>query len=117
LLLIIIGAPISFCLDQLLPILEETKKAESNKDFFVTKEMYGGEWPFTVDEGAFFCKGNSIYFGHKGKFYALNGTAKAQLGYPFPDAIWRADPNLEIAKYGLKIPTTAIEEKAISLFK
>ena len=73
--------------------------------------------PFTVDEGAVFCKGNSIYFGHKGKFYALNGTAKAQLGYPFPDAIWEADPNPEMAKYDFKIPTTVIDEKARSLYK
>ncbi len=116
-LLGIIGAPISLCLVLLLPIPEETKKADSNKDFFVTKEMYGEKWPFTVDEGAVFCKGNSIYFGHKGKFYALNGTAKAQFGYPFPDAIWKADPRPEMAKYGLKIPTTAIDEKARSLCK
>ena len=79
--------------------------------------MYGEKWPFTVDEGAVFCKRNSIYFGHKGKFSALNGTAKAQLGYPFPDAIWRAAPNPQIAKYDLKIPTTAIDEKARSLCK
>ena len=44
------------------------------------------KWHFTVDEGAVFCKGNSIYFVHKGKFYTHNGTAKAQVGYPFPDA-------------------------------
>ena len=79
--------------------------------------MYGEKWPFTVNEGAVFCRGNSIYFGHKGKFYALNANAKAQFGYPFPDAIWRADPNPEIAKYSLKIPTTAIDEKARSLCK
>ena len=113
----LIGAPISLCLVLLLPFPEETKKAESNKDFFVTKEMYGEKWPFTVDEGAVFCKGNSIYFGHKGKFYVLNGTAKAQFGYPFPDAIWKADPRPEMAKYGLKIPTTAIDEKARSQCK
>jgi len=33
----LIGAPISLCLVLLLPIPEGTKKAESNKDFFVTK--------------------------------------------------------------------------------
>ena len=113
----LIGAPISLCLILLLPIPEETKKAESNKDFFVTKEMYGEKWPFIVNEGAVFCKGNSIYFGHKGNFYALNGTAKAQFSYPFPDAIWRADPNPEMAKYGLKIPTKVIDEIARSLCK
>ena len=32
-----------------------TLKNSSNKDFFVTKEMYGEKWPFTVDEGAVFC--------------------------------------------------------------
>ena len=79
--------------------------------------MYREKQPFTVDEGTVFCKENSIYFGHKGKFYALNGTVKAQLGYPFPDAIWRADPNPQMAKNGLKIPTTAIDEKARSLCK
>ena len=114
----IIGAPISL----LIPVflfsnVENVKKVDSNTDYFITKEMFGDKWPFTVDEGAVFCKGNSIWFGHKGKFYALNGTAKAQFGYPFPDEIWRADPNPEMAKYGLKIPTTAIDEKARSQCK
>ena len=36
-LLGIMVAPISLCLVLLLPIPEGTKKAESNKDFFVTK--------------------------------------------------------------------------------
>ena len=39
-----------------------------------------------------------MYFGHKGNFYTINGTSKAQFGYPFPDTIWRAEPNPEMAK-------------------
>ena len=64
-----------------------------------------------------FVNGNSIYYGQKGKFYAINGITKAQWGYSFPNAIWRADPNPEMAKYGLMIPTTAIDKKAWSLCK
>ena len=74
--------------------------------------MFGEKWPFTVKEGSVFCKGNSIWFGHKGKFYALNGTAKAQFGYPFPHAIWRTDPSPETAKYGLKISIKDISNLA-----
>ena len=64
-----------------------------------------------------FVKGILFTLDIKAIFYALNGTAKAQFGYPFPDAIWRADPNPEMAKYGLKIPTKVIDEIARSLCK
>tara|TARA_B100000212_G_scaffold232666_1_gene176877 strand:- start:317 stop:460 length:144 start_codon:yes stop_codon:yes gene_type:complete len=47
----------------------------------------------------------------------LNGRAKAQFGYIFPDKIWKVDPNPEIAKYGPKIPTSAIDKKARSQCK
>ena len=79
--------------------------------------MYGENSPLLLMKVLSIVNRNSIYFGQKGKFYALNGVAKAQWGYPFPNAIWEADPNPEMAIYGLKIPTTLIDEKARSLCK
>ena len=90
---------------------------EVNDDSFVTEEMYGDKWPFTVDKGAVFCEGGAIYFGAYGKFYALNGTAADRFGYPFPHSIWKAHPNPSLAKYGIKISTDVIDEKARSLCK
>ena len=71
--------------------MEETNT--KNTHYFIKKEMFRNKLPFIIDEGAVFCKGNSIWFGNKGKFYALNGTAKAQFGYSFLDIIWRAYSN------------------------
>jgi len=75
--------------------------------------MYGEKWPFTVDKGALFCKGDAIYFGAYGKFYALNGTAAARFKYPYPHKIWKDNP----AMPGTKMSTLDLPDKARSLCK
>ena len=67
--------------------------------------------------GAVLCKGNSIFLNIKDSSMPLMDLQNHNLEIPFSDAIRRADPNLEVAKYDLKILTTVIDKKARILFK
>ena len=107
----IVAAPLCWVPLNLLPETDVSEKKASNN--FVTEEMYGEKWPFTVDKGALFCNGDAIYFGAYGKFYALNGTAAAGFKYPYPHKIWKDNP----AMPGTKMSTLDLPDKARSLCK
>jgi len=64
-----------------------------------------GKWPFIVSEGLLECQGTGgsgfITFSAKGKIYAVNGWAKANIkknGWRPLEEIWRDDPSLPGAK-------------------
>ena len=82
--------------------------------------MFGAEWPFTVDSGTVKCEepGALIFVSNEGdRHYSLNGTAKAQIGYPYPNEvkdIWKFDPTMP-AKYKLRISLLPIMDYARTL--
>lgn len=70
----------------------------SNPGKLVTKEEYGNDWAFTVDEGYVYSVNESAIFRTDGEEYALNGLAETR-GYKSIDLIWRDNPDIE----GLKV--------------
>ena len=113
-------------IQQLVRLKEHLTKGEdgSGQSEYVSVNMFGDKWPFTVSSGKVMCKApEALIFksdnGASSRTYALNGTAKARFGYPYPNEaidIWKFDPSLP-AEYQLRIPTTAINEKARELCK
>ena len=106
-------------------ILEKVKQnSQRGSKTFVSEEIFGEKWPFTVSSGNVMCKKpKALIFtsnnGSKSRTYSLNGTAKARFGYPYPNEeidIWKYDPSMPF-EYKLRVPTTAIEEKARELCK
>lgn len=65
----------------------------------VSKEMFGDDWPLTVDSGVLKCvSGSAVIFISAGKSYGINGFAKS-LGYQDIEPIWKEDKSfLEMVK-------------------
>ena len=84
----------------------------------VTEEEYGEKWSFTVPAVVVACDKQGVgaitFVGSNGKIYSINGTAKAKEGHPYPNEIWRYDPNTP-AKYKLRINLGPITERGQSL--
>lgn len=60
----------------------------------VSKEEFGGEWPFTVDSGVVDCAGGQAAIFITGeRSYQLNGVARSR-GYAPIDPIWRDNPDI-----------------------
>jgi hypothetical protein len=58
----------------------------------VSRQQFGDEWPFIVDEGAIQGRGwGSVTFKAGGDVYAVNGLAKGQ-GFKDIEPIWADDP-------------------------
>ncbi|WP_291134417.1 DUF2511 domain-containing protein [Flavobacterium sp. UBA7663] len=93
-----------FYLLSILTLLISCSKNENVLRF--SKQDYGKEWPFSVDEIEVYCSGyKEIYCKtNDGKIYALNGSAKgASRDNPTinkVEEIWLDNPEFE----GLKIP-------------
>jgi hypothetical protein len=92
------------------PTITPIPTATTVDPYFVTRQQFSDEWPFTVDEGRLLCipVGGGLHhalFLAGGTFYALNGTARSAAeseGYIDVFEIWRDDPDAE----GLKINMT-----------
>ncbi|ASK18374.1 DUF2511 domain-containing protein [Halomonas sp. N3-2A] len=77
----------------------------------VTKDEFGENWPFTVDEGRIECREAGALVFVRGEFeYQLNGTA-SQLGYTSINSIWRWNPDIP----GTRISITPIIQRAQAL--
>ena len=63
----------------------------------ITKQDFGEDWPFTVDEGVLAGNGSDgfceVLFTTGGVTYAVNGTAKATGQYADINEIWADDPS------------------------
>lgn len=42
---------------------------------YVSADMYGVEWPFTINQGCLECKSNAVIMHSNGKTYNINGKA------------------------------------------
>lgn len=88
----------------------------------ITRQEYGDQWPFTVDEGVLSCKkigyvGNvelhEVLFTTNGVTYAVNGTARSNKAYADVREIW-ADDQYSI---GPKKNIGPIIDRGLSLVK
>lgn len=77
-----------------------------NSDYIITKEMYGDDYPFTIDNLKLKCENDAVWVvDDKGNIYALNGLASAKFeglenfkGYTTPENILikgKSDDNIQ----------------------
>lgn len=82
---------------------------------YLTKAMFGRDWPFTVPEGVVRCEpGSIVVFRAGGVDYAVNGMAMSwakRNGYEDLEPIWRDDPKLK----GFKISIGPIIDAGLEL--
>jgi hypothetical protein len=71
----------------------------------ISKQEFGSDWPFTVDEGILACKGSrgvaEVVFTANGLSYAVNGTAKGAKKYRPVEEVWAENPSLPGTKKNL----------------
>jgi len=81
----------------------------------ITKDDFGDDWPFTVDEGVLAGNGSGgigeVIFTVDGVTYAVNGTARGTGKYTEIDEIWADDPELA----GLKKNIGPIIDRGLEL--
>lgn len=84
------------------PVVEEPKaplepQLASNQ-LRVSKQEFGNEWPFTVDEGILACYGSGgvgeVVFTANGINYAVNGIASSKGNYRPKEEVWEDNPSL-----------------------
>jgi hypothetical protein len=81
-------------------------QAENSKNKeYISKDEYGTDWPFLVDEGILECRSwkKVVFTTFNGKTYAVNGSAMGTKEYIDIHEIWKKDYESENAKYFLKI--------------
>lgn len=75
--------------------MEKPLKANQLK---ITKNGFGENWAFTVNEGILECNKNEVTFVVDGKTYAVNGSAKKNKQYTPIDEIWAEDGTIKGTK-------------------
>lgn len=94
-----------------------TDEAPAEPEGFISREMLGDEWPFTVESGVLACEGSggagAVTFTADGTTYAVNGTARGQGAGAEIDAIWAADPSIP----GTKKDISVAIERGLALCK
>ena len=64
----------------------------------ISKQEFGNDWPFTVDEGILACKGSGgvgeVVFTANGASYAVNGVAKGTKKYRPIEEVWAENPTV-----------------------
>lgn len=87
----------------------------SGNEVRITKQEYGGAWPFTVDEGVLACKGSgglgAVVFTVNGRTYGVNGIARGGKRYEDIDQIWANHPSNPGAKKNM----SPITERGLKL--
>lgn len=92
-----------------LPPIDQTEEVSSS--------TFSSTWPLTVDRGEIRCDwlsggGNAASFtAPDGRRYGLNGSARAQLGLPRIDPIWKDDPT----NPGVKVNASDLLDAALAL--
>lgn len=101
----------------------EPKITKESSDGKVTKQEFGKDWAFSVDEGVLSCNGKNgiggVIFAANGKTYAVNGVAKSTKEYLPIEDIWLDDPqwaNIPEMK-GVKIDIGPFIKKGLELCK
>ena len=74
------------------------KQQLSPNEAKISRQEFGTDWPFTVDEGLLTCKGSGgvgeVVFTAKGASYAVNGVAKGTKRYRPIEDVWAENPSL-----------------------
>ena len=73
-----------------------TTSESDGREKFVTRSMFGKEWPLTVNSGTLKCLdyGGVVFISEEGIIYGVNGTAKTHgrsAGYANIENIWADD--------------------------
>ncbi|MGV3613352.1 MAG: DUF2511 domain-containing protein [Fluviicola sp.] len=74
---------------------ESTTESDAPQKF-VSRSMFGNEWPLTIDKGTLKCLdyGGVVFITEDGQIYGVNGTAKTYgktAGYSDIEDIWADD--------------------------
>lgn len=70
-----------------------TSTSLPQNEILITKEAYGDEWPFTVEQGILSCENVSeVVLTVDGVSFAINGTAKSTKKYQPVEKIWADNP-------------------------
>ena len=79
----------------------------------ITKQEFGVECPFTVNNGLLKCTNygstTAVSFKTGKKEYGLNGIARSRLNLPEPSPIWRNDPTFP----GIKVSIGTVLDKGL----
>lgn len=91
----------------------ENQARNSATRLFVSQEMYGVAWPFTVDFGILACRhgGEVVFRTVDHDVYALNGLAKSNKALKDLRGIWKNDPTIP----GLKISVGPLITSGLNL--
>lgn len=67
----------------------------ASNELRISRDDFGDDWPFTVDEGILACVGVSeVVFKAGGKTYAVNGMAVGTGKYAEVEEIWADNPSI-----------------------
>ena len=86
----------------MVPVSCSSSSGSQSSSLTVSRKSFAGDWPLLSDDATVVCgKQDSISVGVNvnGKTYALNGTAKANEGWPGLRPVWASNPIVE----GLKV--------------
>ena len=115
--------PISFLIYKyLLNENNSTKEINITYGTLISKPSYmvwGDLWPFKVNNLTLFCKNIDnnfyVYIQSEKNLYALNQKTKDELGFSYPNKIWREHPDFNLASSGIKFPIDQIIDRGEAL--
>lgn len=93
------------------PATEAAPEVTEVPEWYISRDVMGDDWPFTVDDGSVACEGGAVTFTSGDVTYAVNGTAKSQEAGADVMAIWADDP----AVPGLKIDISEVINRGLAL--
>lgn len=99
---------------------EANQSLESNAERKITKQEFGQNWPFTLNEGILKCIDGGVVFIANGKTYAVNGLAKGQgksRGYSDVEEIWAIDSTLTDANNTIRIGIQSVLDEGLKMCK